>query len=190
MYYSILGKRRPSVWDKGTIYTTVQSCSKCSGTSEIQVLGAHLPTWKRPFGLIYAISGVIGSQKSTQYLFDHGIVDFKPRKANVSWGATTDFVSDSYYELQPKHVFELDTESGPGPVVECDECQRRHWKDNNLALPRFKGKVVGHFIQIMYTNILLVDQFFIDVCRNVPNNSYLDFEEWKDTDWGQMHGID
>jgi len=177
VWFQVRRKDRPSVYDRGTVYRCIKECSLCNGIYEIEKMGIFLPTWRRPFGLIKAIGGIVGSKSAIDYMMPLCEKELEIRSANVSWGKRL-VVDEDYYELLPKNVIELDTDVGPGPVSVCDECGRREWQEKKLELPKIKGSVNSHIFRIKDTLIIVVDELFVENSAKVPDGSYLAFEEW------------
>jgi hypothetical protein len=181
MLYSVHDKHKPEVWDRGTQYTgpDLFICEKCGGSPQWEIfkLGAYLPNRDKTFGLIHPVGGIIGSEKSVQYLKQSGINEFTVEEAVVTFGKTN-LITDEFYWIKPTKIVELDTDNGPGPVVVCQECGRRMWKEKNLTLPRLKDKVDSDLFQIKYTFTIIVTEKFIEVARKVPDGCYLEFEPW------------
>lgn len=176
--YSVDAKTRPEIWDKGTTYASETRCKDCNNQiNKVVKLGAYLPNWAKPFGLISTINGMIGSEKSVQHLQENGIDKFSIEEAVVTFGqAFSD--EGAYYWIKPNEEIELDVTNGPGPVLVCQKCGRRIWKEKNLTLPRFKEAFDSEILLVKYTWIVLVTEKFIHVAKEVSEGCYLDFQPW------------
>jgi hypothetical protein len=162
MLFHVGRKEHPSVHDRGTIYKNVKKCSRCQGIFEIERMGLFLPAWKKPFGLIKSVGGIVGSKKAIGYLIQTSLDEFQIKPAFVSWGKRI-VVNEDYYEIVPKNIIELDTDIGPGPVSVCNECGRNEWQEKTMELPKLKNQTTSRFFRIKNTLMFIVDDFFIDI---------------------------
>ncbi len=86
-YYSVESKDKPEIWDKGTQYASDGICFRCKGQeTRILKLGAFLPSWSKPFGLIRTLGGIVGTEESFQYLRLNGISEITTEEAIVTFG--------------------------------------------------------------------------------------------------------
>jgi hypothetical protein len=177
MLYQIGRKAHPSVYDYGTVYSCLKACTQCNGIYDISTLGLFLPSWKKPFGLVKAIGGIVGSAKAIDYLLGLGLTEFQTRPINISWGNRPS-VDENYYEIVPSNVIELDTSVGPGPITVCGECGRKEWQERDLELPRLKDVVESHIFKIKDTFMFIGDDYFAEMAAKIPDGCYLSFEKW------------
>lgn len=177
--YTVSGKNRPYITDKGTKFEDIVKCPICGpANADIKELAAYLPNSSKIFGLIWQ-TGIIGPQNSVDFLRDHGINQFTTEYAKVKFGRNCKNSIDSkFFWIKPTAILELDTDNGPGPVVVCEICGRKTWREKNLLLPRFKEKVESDFFLIKDTWAVIVSEKFIKVAKKVPYGCYLEFEPW------------
>jgi len=176
--FSIDEATTPKVLDRGTLYAPTSACPKCGVESRVVLrIGAYLPSWKRDFGLLRTINGVVASEKSIEFLFENGITQIEIGDAEVVF-EKADRIVNRYRWLKPNQEIELVAAEGSGPAIACDECKRRTWRDKNLSLPKLPEVRLNAFFQIRFTWILLADERFVSLARRAPDGCHLRFERW------------
>lgn len=176
--FKISARNIPSVYDSNTVYKKSEKCSICGGSrTYIDVLGAYLPTFKHNFGLINPLGGIIGSEEAIEYLKDQDINGLTIKNAIVTFGKR-DIGDEQYFEIKPVEEIELNSEKGPGPVIDCYQCNRRRF-DYKEGAHIVKNLPSVDLLLIKHTWSLLCTGRFMKVAKKVPGKCYLTFEEWE-----------